>query len=78
MRKSMDVEFGIRDIARPVQFTTDQSVEEVSQAVNTAVTAGEPVALTDSKGRRIIVPANALGYAVIGSETKHAVGFGAI
>ncbi|KFI45651.1 Protein of unknown function [Bifidobacterium bohemicum] len=74
----MDVEFGIRDIERPVQFSTDQSVDEVSQAVTNAITAGQPVTLTDSKGRRIIVPANALGYAVIGSETKHAVGFGAL
>ncbi|EFR49834.1 hypothetical protein BBNG_00381 [Bifidobacterium bifidum NCIMB 41171] len=24
------------------------------------------------------MPANALGYALIGSETKHAVGFGAL
>ena len=28
------------------------------------------------EGRRIVVPAGSLGYAIIGSETKHAVGFG--
>ena len=32
--------------------------------------------MTDDKGRRIVVPAGSLGYAIIGSETKHAVGFG--
>jgi hypothetical protein len=34
--------------------------------------------ITDSKGRRILVPGRALGYATIGSETRHAVGFGAL
>ena len=43
-----------------------------------AVRSKDTIKLTDDKGRRIIVPANALGYALIGSETKHAVGFGAL
>ena len=38
----------------------------------------EPITLTDTKDRHIIVPADALGYAIIGSETRHAVGFGAL
>ena len=36
------------------------------------------VARPDDKGRRIVVPAGSLGYAIIGSETKHAVGFGTL
>ena len=43
---------------------------------NVALSAGTPIKLTDDKGRRIVVPAGSLGYAIIGSETKHAVGFG--
>ena len=50
----MDIELGIQNVARPVNFSTED------------------------KGRHIIVPAKALGYAIIGSETKHAVGFGAL
>ena len=41
-----------------------------------AVENGKTINLTDDKGRRIVVPAGSLGYAIIGSETKHAVGFG--
>ncbi|WEV72815.1 DUF3107 domain-containing protein [Bifidobacterium sp. ESL0790] len=74
----MDVEFGIQNVARPVNFTTDDSAEKVGDAVRQAVTKGEPIDLVDDKGRHIIVPAGALGYAMIGSETKHAVGFGAL
>ena len=45
-------------------------------AIADAVENGKTINLTDAKGRRIVVPAGSLGYAIIGSETKHAVGFG--
>ena len=67
----MDIELGIRDVARTVNFSTEQSADEVGQV-------GRTIDLVDDKGRHIIVPAGSLGYAIIGSETKHAVGFGAL
>ena len=57
---------------------TDESADNVSQAIAQAVADNATIDLTDDKGRRIIVPAKALGYAIIGSETKHAVGFGTL
>ena len=72
----MDIELGIQNVARPVNFSTDESADNVSQAIAQAVADNTTIDLTDDKGRRIIVPAKALGYAIIGSETKHAVGFG--
>ena len=74
----MDIELGIQNVARPVNFSTDESADNVSQAIAQAVADNTTIDLTDDKGRRIIVPANALGYALIGSETKHAVGFGTL
>ena len=74
----MDIELGIQNVARPVNFSTDESADNVSQAIAQAVADNATIDLTDDKGRRIIVPATALGYAIIGSETKHAVGFGTL
>lgn len=74
----MDIELGIQNVARPVNFSTDESADNVSQAIAQAVADNTTIDLTDDKGRRIIVPATALGYAIIGSETKHAVGFGTL
>ena len=48
----------------------------MNTAIADAVEHGRTINLTDDKGRRIVVPAGSLGYAIIGSETKHAVGFG--
>ena len=72
----MDIELGIQNVARTVTFSTEESVEAVNTAIADAVEHGRTINLTDDKGRRIVVPAGSLGYAIIGSETKHAVGFG--
>ena len=75
----MDIELGIQNVARTVTFSTEQSADEVNNVIaeaESALSAGTPIKLTDDKGRRIVVPAGSLGYAIIGSETKHAVGFG--
>ena len=74
----MDIELGIQNVARTVTFSTEQSADEVNTAIADAVENGKTINLTDAKGRRIVVPAGSLGYAIIGSETKHAVGFGAL
>lgn len=74
----MDIELGIRNVARAVTFSTEESADQVNEAIAKAVAEGTPIDLTDDKGRRIIVPSEALGYAIVGSETKHAVGFGAL
>lgn len=71
----MDIELGIQNVVKPVNFSTDASADEVGAAIAAAVEQGSTLNLTDSKGRHIIVPAKAIGYAIIGSETKHAVGF---
>ena len=55
----MDIELGIQNVARPVNFSTDESADNVSQAIAQAVADNATIDLTDDKGRRIIVPAKA-------------------
>lgn len=74
----MDIELGIQNVARTVTFSTEESAEAVNATISAAVAENKPIVLNDDKGRKIIVPAGALGYAIVGSETKHAVGFGAL
>ena len=65
----MDIELGIQNVARTVTFSTEQSADEVNNVIAEAVENGKTINLTDDKGRRIVVPAGSLGYAIIGSET---------
>jgi F420-0:gamma-glutamyl ligase len=74
----MDIELGIQNVARPVNFSSDESAEKIGSLIADAVANQTMIDITDSKGRRILVPGRALGYATIGSETRHAVGFGAL
>ena len=74
----MDIELGIQNVARPVNFSTDESADNVSQAIAQAVADNTTIDLTDEGGGGGGGPAKALGYAIIGSETKHAVGFGTL
>ncbi|MCI1935541.1 MAG: DUF3107 domain-containing protein [Bifidobacteriaceae bacterium] len=74
----MDVEIGIQNMGRTVSFTTDKTAEEIVEAINTAVESGQNANIVDSKGRHILIPGKTLGYAIVGSETSHPVGFGAL
>ncbi|AKV55034.1 putative ATP-binding protein [Bifidobacterium actinocoloniiforme DSM 22766] len=74
----MDIEFGIRNVARPVTFSTDAQADEVADSIQEALKTNESIDLVDDKGRHVIVPAGALGYAIIGSDTARPVGFGAL
>lgn len=72
----MNIELGIQNVAKAVTFESDETADKIGKEISQAVALGGVIDLTDTKGRRIVVPAKALGYAIIGSETKHAVGFG--
>jgi hypothetical protein len=72
----MDIRIGIRDSGREISFESAQTASEVENAV-AAVLEGDAkvLKLTDNKGRRFIVPTEALGYVEIGAEEARRVGF---
>ncbi|WP_061960822.1 DUF3107 domain-containing protein [Demequina flava] len=72
----MEIRIGVQNVAREIVIDTDMSSDDVVKAVSDAV-AGATLDLSDSKGRRLVVPAGALGYVEIGEESKRRVGFGA-
>lgn len=74
----MEVELGVQNVARTITFTTDEPANQVRDTIDKALENNTPIVLSDNKDRRIIVPAGALAYAILGSETRHAVGFGAL
>lgn len=73
----MEVHIGVQNVARDISFETDASADEVSAAVEAALASPDGLlSLTDERGRRIIVPARALGWVQIGESDKGRVGFG--
>ncbi|WP_376784165.1 DUF3107 domain-containing protein [Demequina capsici] len=64
----------MRNVSRELSFETSMTAEEVAKAV-AAASGGSMLDMTADKGRRILVPGDALGYVEIGQEERHRVGF---
>lgn len=71
----MEVKIGIQHAPRELVVDTDESAEAVEKLVADAVTGDGVLTLTDSKGRRVIVPASKVAYVEIGGGVAGAVGF---
>lgn len=71
----MEITIGVQHVARELVLETDQTSEQVSQKVQQALETGAPLELTDTRGRRIIVPAGSFGYIEIGGDEARRVGF---
>ena len=72
----MEIFIGIRGNKNLLGFDVDMSENELIAKVNEALASDHGVLdLTDTKGQRTLVPANALGYVQIASKTERRVGF---
>lgn len=72
----MEVKIGVQNVARELVLDASGTEDEIETAVQSALDGGALV-LTDDKGRRVMVPAGALGYVEVGEPSRGRVGFGA-
>lgn len=72
----MKLVLNLRDGIPPLSLDVEGDEEAVLEAVRTAIENGEILDLTDSKGERVLVPADAIGYAMVPSRQATPVGFG--
>ena len=72
----MEVKIGVQNVSRELVLDTNQEGDEIEATVAKALTGEDAViSLTDSKGRRVIVPKDKLAYVELGSPTIGQVGF---
>lgn len=72
----MEIRIGVKQVSREVVIESSQTPEEVRDAVTAALAGEAPLALTDEKGRLVLIPQDAVGYVEIGVEEASRVGFG--
>ena len=72
----MEVKIGVQFANRELVIDSKDSSDDIEKAVSAAL-GGETsvLALTDSKGRRVIVPTDKLAYVELGSPSSSQVGF---
>jgi hypothetical protein len=72
----MEVKIGIQHVSRELTLDTNQEGDDIEAAVAKALEDGTGyISLTDTKGRRVLVPTAKLAYVEIGSPTIGQVGF---
>ncbi|QGQ18787.1 DUF3107 family protein [Cellulomonas sp. JZ18] len=75
----MEITIGVQNLPREITLESDRGADEIAALVQDALTGSSTtLELTDTRGRRVIVPSAALGYVEIGVETKGRVGFGTL
>jgi hypothetical protein len=72
----VEVKIGVQHANRELVIETHLSSDEIEKTVSEALGTGTGLlSLTDTKGRRVIVPADRLAYVELGTPTSGQVGF---
>jgi hypothetical protein len=71
----VEVKIGVQHSPRELIVETNESADGVEKIVAEAVASDGIIALTDAKGRKVIVPAAKLAYVEIGGGVVGQVGF---
>ncbi|MDQ6688529.1 MAG: DUF3107 domain-containing protein [Actinomycetota bacterium] len=71
----MEVKIGVQNTARELTVETTDSSEDIEKLVSKAVTSDGVLTLTDSRGRKVIIPASRLAYVEVGGGVSGQVGF---
>jgi len=72
----MEVKIGVQNANRELSLDSNETSETVEKAVAAALSGEEKLlTLSDSKGRKVIVPTEKLAYVEIGSPSVGQVGF---
>ncbi|MHC6177157.1 DUF3107 domain-containing protein [Glutamicibacter sp. X7] len=71
----MEIRIGVQNVAREVVLESEQSAADINALVDSALSSGQPLRLSDAKGREVVVPSAGLAYVEIGPEEVRKVGF---
>ncbi len=71
----MEVKIGIQHSPRELVVDTEEKSESIEKLVSEAVSSEGVLTLTDTKGRKVVVPASKLAYVEIGGGVVGTVGF---
>lgn len=71
----MEVKIGVQHASRELVVETDESIDNVEKRISEAVAGDGVLTLTDTKGRKTVVPASKIAYVEIGGGVVGQVGF---
>jgi F420-0:gamma-glutamyl ligase len=73
---TVEVKIGVQQAQRELVLEVDESAEDIEKHISEALASEAGViTLTDSKGRRVLVPGAKVAYVEIGTGVAGMVGF---
>jgi len=72
----VEITIGVQHVTREIVVESDLTVEEATAVVEAAFSGSASLTLHDRRGRKVVIPTDAIGYVEIGSATPRPVGFG--
>ena len=74
----MEITIGVQNLPRELAVETDLTADQVAETLKKALADGGVLELTDTRGRRVLVPTATIGYVEVGPEETRRVGFGSL
>jgi hypothetical protein len=71
----MEVRIGVQNASRELTIDADLEADAIQELVAKALGDGGVLALSDARGRRVVVPAEKLAYVDISTGVTGQVGF---
>jgi hypothetical protein len=71
----VEVKIGVQHAARELVIDSADTAQDIEKLVSEAISSDGVLVLTDSKGRKTIVPAAKVAYVEIGGGVSGTVGF---
>ena len=71
----MEVKIGVQNTTRELVLEITDDADKVEKLVSEAVSGDGVLALSDTRGRRVLVPASRLAYVELGGGVAGQVGF---
>lgn len=71
----MEIRIGIQHVNREVVLESNEKLSAVQKSIDSALSNGSLLTLTDEKGRTVIVPGDKIAFIEIGAQTSGRVGF---
>jgi hypothetical protein len=71
----MEVKIGVQHAPRELVVDTSESPEDIENKLAEAVAGDGTFGLTDTRGRRVVVPARVIAYLEMGTGVVGQVGF---
>jgi hypothetical protein len=72
----MEVKIGIQMAPRELQVETESSAEEVTEALDAALSDGKLFVIADKRGGTVLVPAGKIAYVELDQSGPRQIGFG--